>query len=401
MIGSGRKTAVPMICALTALTALVVGACGEHGHTEPPAGARPPIATTDAERVAVAADAAVGSMIRTQTVRQVPLPLSEVLPARVVYDEDRTARVTTGFTGRIARLIAAPGDAVHVGSPLAEIDSPDFGLAAADLAKARADEQHKRLTLARSRDLLSGGVIPQKDVESADADFEQARAETTRAAQRMHNLDPSGSAAKGGRFLLTSPIAGTVTERNANPAMEVNPTLAQPLFVISDLDRLWVLIDVPERLLGEIRKGMRVAIETDAFPGRTFAATIVYIAQVLDPATRRIAVRATVDNPQFSLRPEMFVRGTVLRDEGVGVRVPNEALVTSGLYTYVYRQAADHSYQRVRVEPIIKGSEYSYVAGNGGNDSIPDGSDIKDGDRIVTSGALLLAADQPAETGKR
>jgi cobalt-zinc-cadmium efflux system membrane fusion protein len=368
----------------------VLGACGgrdEAASTATPlASATAPSAGT--ERIARADDDPVQTMIRTQVVHRVALPLSEILPARVVYDEDHTARVTAGFAGRIARLIAAPGAAVRVGSPLAEIDSPDFGQAASDLAKARADEQHKRLTLARSRDLLTGGVIPQKDVEAADADFEQAVAETRRAAQRLQNLNPSGSTINGGHFLLTSPIVGTVTERNANPAMEVNPSLPQPLFVISDLKRLWILIDVPERLLGQIRNGMKVSIETDAFPGRSFAATIVYIAQVLDPATRRIAVRAAVDNATLELRPEMFVRATVLRDQGVGVRVPNEALVTAGLYTYVFQRAPDHTFRRVRVEPIVKGPEYSYID-NG----------LEDGDEIVTSGAVLLAADQQAKAG--
>jgi cobalt-zinc-cadmium efflux system membrane fusion protein len=324
----------------------------------------------------------INAMIRLETVNTTALPVTETLSARVAYDEDATARITAGFAGRIARLIASPGDVVKVGSPLAEIDSPDFGLAAADLAKARADEEHKRLTLERSRDLLSGGVIPQKDVESAQADFAQARAETARSAQRVRNLNPAGVTLPNGHFLLASPMAGVVTERNANPAMEVSPALAQPLFVVSDLHRLWVLIDLPERLLGRVAAGAHVAVESDAWPGRAFDATIVHVAQVLDPATRRIAVRARVANDLLELRPEMFVRATVLSASGHGVRVPNESLVNDGLYSYVYLQVGDTAFRRVRVETIIKGAEYSYVI---------DG--LKGGERIVVAGALLLAAE--------
>lgn len=335
--------------------------------------------------IRLAADAPVLGMIRVEALPRGPLPLSDVLSARVVYDEDRTARVTVGFNGRIARLIASTGDVVKPGSPLAEIDSPDFGLAAADLMKAQADEEHKRLTLARSRDLLSGGVIPQKDVESAQADFAQARAETTRAALRVRNLNPTGTRANGEHFVLASPMAGVVTERNANPAMEVNPTLTLPLFVISDVAHLWVLIDLPERLLGQVRTGDRVALESDAFPGQTFDATVVHIAQILDPLTRRIAVRARIDNASLRLRPEMFVRATMLRETGSGVRVPNEALVNDGLYSYVWLQDDEHDFRRVRVDAVVKGARYSYVDGG-----------LTGGERVVTSGALLLAAEHGA-----
>jgi len=339
--------------------------------------------SASSDLVRLPANASTLGMIRSQVLTATPLPLTDALSARVAYDEDTTVRVTAGFNGRIARLIASPGDLVKVGSPLATIDSPDFGLAASDLLKARSDEEHKRRTLERSRDLLSGGVIPLKDVESAEADFDQARAETARASQRVKNLNPGGSAPNGEEFTLASPMAGIVTERNANPAMEVNPALVQPLFVISDLHRLWVLIDLPERLLGKVATGAHVAIESDAYPGKTFDATIVHIAQILDPGTRRIAVRARVDNASLQLRPEMFVRAIILGTQGTGIRVPNEALITEGLYSYVFVQVDDHTFRRVRVDTAIKGNEYSYV-----------GSGLAGGERVVTAGALLLAAEQ-------
>lgn len=342
-----------------------------------------PLAAPPPDVVRLSSRSSVVQMIRVQTVATSPLPLTDTLPARVSYDEDATVRVTASFSGRIVRLIASTGDVVKIGAPLAEIDSPDFGLAAADLSKARADEEHKRLTLQRSRDLLAGGVVPQKDVEAAEADFVAARAETTRAAQRVHNLNPSQAVLKGGDFLLASPMAGVVTERTANPAMEVGPTLVQPLFVISDLRRLWVLIDLPERLLGKATNGTRVSIDSDAYPGRTFDATIVHVAQVLDPGTRRIAVRARVDNQGLALRPEMFVRATLVGEDGHGVRVPNEAVVNEGLYSYVFVKTGETDYRRVRVDAVIRGAESSYL-----------GTGLAGGEQVVVAGALLLAAEQ-------
>jgi cobalt-zinc-cadmium efflux system membrane fusion protein len=376
--------AIGIVLLLIALFVLRFYFNGAQASSSEPAEAKPATAASvGSDLVRLPANATTLGMIRSQVLAATPLPVADALSARVAYDEDTTVRVTAGFNGRIARLIASPGDIVKVGSPLATIDSPDFGLALSDLVKARADEEHKRRTLERSRDLLSGGVIPLKDVESAQADFDQAVAETARASQRVKNLNPGGSAPNGESFTLASPMAGIVTERNANPAMEVNPSLVQPLFVISDLHRLWVLIDLPERLLGKVATGTHVAIESDAYPGTTFDGTIVHIAQILDPGTRRIAVRALVDNASLELRPEMFVRATILGTQGTGVRVPNEALITEGLYSYVFVQVDDHSFRRVRVETSIKGNSDSYVDRG-----------LAGGERVVTAGALLLAAEQ-------
>ena len=380
---NARRRIIATAVVLVVVAIVAVAAFRSRAASAPVAAAPTAPASTSPGVVRLPPNAAILGMIRSQVLPAGPLPVADALSARVAYDEDATVRVTAGFTGRITRLIASPGDVVRMGSPLAEVDSPDFGLAASDLLKARADQEHKRLTLDRSRDLLSGGVIPQKDVESAQADFAQAVAETARAAQRVKNLNPAGAAPKGEVFILASPTAGVVTERNANPAMEVSPALVQPLFVISDLRRLWILIDLPERLLGKVSTGGHVAVESDAYPGVTFDATIVHIAQILDPATRRIAVRARVDNDASKLRPEMFVRATMVGDRGRAVRVPNEALITEGLYNYVYLQRDDGTFERVRVETVVKGSDYSYV-----------GSGLAGGERVVTAGALLLAAEQ-------
>ena len=84
------------------------------------------------------------SMIQAQVIESTPVPIADPMNARVAYDEDLTARVSVSFSGRITALRAATGDSVGVGQVLAEIDSPDFGTATADLNKARADEERKR-----------------------------------------------------------------------------------------------------------------------------------------------------------------------------------------------------------------------------------------------------------------
>ena len=185
-----------------------------------PAGKTPP---PDVIRYAVGAPQL--AMVQSQVIAASPVPLTDALNARLAYDEDVTARVAVAVAGRIMAIKAAPGDAVKAGQVLAEIDSPDFGSASADLAKARADEDRKRQSVERARALVPGDAISLKDWESLQADLAQAVAETLRAKQRLSNLDPLGLVGVGQRMKLVSPMTGVVAERTATPALEVNAGL--------------------------------------------------------------------------------------------------------------------------------------------------------------------------------
>jgi cobalt-zinc-cadmium efflux system membrane fusion protein len=330
------------------------------------------------------------AMLQSQVLTASAVPLTDALSARLAYDEDVTARVAVGVAGRITAIKVAPGDVVKAGQVLAEIDSPDFGSAAADLAKARADEDRKRQAVERARALGPGDAISLKDWESLQADLAQAAAETLRAKQRLSNLDPLGLVVVGQRMKLLSPVAGVVTERTATPALEVNAGLAAPLFVVTDPHKLWLLIDLPEALLSRIQRGSAVEVDSDAYPAERFQARIVQVGAVVDSNTRRVTVRARLDNAQLKLLPEMFVRARILQDKGRGVRVPNSAIVNQGVYNHVFVQTAAGEFQRRRVSLLTQGSDTSYV-----------GAGLQGDERVVTTGALLLDAELTARAAQQ
>jgi len=330
------------------------------------------------------------TMILARELPSSPVPLTEPLSGRVVYDEDATARIAVSLSGRIVHLMAAPGDAVKAGQVLAEIDSPDFGSASADLNKAKADEERKRLVLERAKELGVGEAIAAKDLEAAQADFAQAQAETARAALRLKNMNPYGQTVHGQRIGLTSPLGGVVTERTATPGLEVSTGMAAPLFVVTNPKRLWLLIDLPENLLGRVKMGASLAVESDAFPDEHFDARIVQLGQLVDPNTRRVVVRARLDNPGAKLLPEMFVRASLQQSSGSGVRVPNSAIVNRGIYSYVFLQTDTGEFQRRQIKLLTQGSDFSYV-----------GEGLKGGEKVVVTGALLLDAEMDVKSGDK
>jgi cobalt-zinc-cadmium efflux system membrane fusion protein len=330
------------------------------------------------------------TMIRSKALQLLPVPLTDPLNARVAYDEDVTARIGVSISGRIVEVKASPGNVVKSGQVLAEIDSPDFGTASSDLSKAKADEARKRLVVERGKELVPGEAISAKEFEAAQADYAQAQAETLRAEQRLKNLNPHGLVVRGQRIALASPMNGVVTERNATPALEVSPALTAPLFVVTDPKRLSAIIDLPEKLLGRIKLGGAVAIASDAFPDETFPARIVQLGQIVDPNTRRVAVRARVDNSSGKLLPEMFVRASLLQASGTGVQVPNSAIVNRGIYAYVFVRTESGDFQRRQVKLLTQGSDFSYL-----------GEGVRGGEQVVLTGALLLDAELTALAGSK
>ena len=321
--------------------------------------------------------------IRTAPVQQVPLPLAEPLNGRVVYNEDATARISSPINGRVVAIKAQVGDRIRAGQTLLTLDSPDLGSAESDLEKAQADATVKHLALVRAQTLYQGEALARKDLEAAQADYAAARAEAQRARLHLRNLTPAGAGNQGESYAVRSPIAGVIVDRQVNPGMEVRPDLPNPLFVVTDPSQLWVNVDLPENLLGKVTVGHPVSIEVDAYPGQLFSGHIEKIAPTLDPLTRRIILRCSVDDEAGRLKAEMFARVTLLADKRqLAYRIPNAALVSDGLYSYVFVEQSPGVLRKHRVTLVAQDRDYSYSVDN-----------LEAGERIVTSGALLLNSE--------
>lgn len=321
------------------------------------------------------------SAIRAEAVNTEPMPTAEPVNGRLVFDENATSRISSPLAGRVLRLHAGIGDTVARGAALLEIDAPELANAESDREKAASEETRKRLAWERARRLLDNEVIARKEFEAAEADYQQAQADTRRAAARLRNLQSSGQ--QNGKFVLRSPLAGIVVERNANPGQEVRPDLERPLFLVTDISRLWVLADIPEKNLANVHVGQTVAIETDAYPEKQFSATVERIGVAVDPVTRRVQVRCTIRNPDGRLKPDMFTRVSFLADgERKGIRVPNTSLVTEGIYVHVFVEKSAGTFEKRRVKLALRGNDHSFVD-----------SGLSEGDRVVTEGALLLNSE--------
>jgi cobalt-zinc-cadmium efflux system membrane fusion protein len=236
--------------------------------------------------------------------------------------------------------------------------------------------------------LLEGGVIPQKEYEASQADMSEASAEAMRARARLKNLGASNSKSTNSNlsdegFVLRAPLNGIIVDRQINPGSEVRPDLPNPLFIITDPSHLWATIDLPERDLNKINEGQSISIEVDAYPGETFPGRVQSVGAMVDPASRRIPVRCIVLDGKGKLRPEMYARITPLSASAEKViQVPNKALITEGLYSYVFVEVGPGRLKKRQVTLNTQGRDFATVK-----------EGLQAGDRLVTSGAILLNSE--------
>lgn len=347
-----------------------------------PALAAKPTARASADTLSYPADAPQLTFLEIKPVEAFPEPLVEALNARIVYDDNHTARVFSPIAGRVVRIAAEAGQQVKKGDALLEIDSPDFALASSDSVKANADLLRKQQTYERAKQLLDTQGIARRDFESAEADLHQAEAEALRAKAHMKNLASNTSTTEG-QFILRTPLAGIVSERQVNAGSEVRPDAPNPLFVITNPKHVWVMVDLPEQQIGKVRVGQPIAVEVDAYPNEIFRGKVTVISETLDPVMRRFQVRCEVDNSQQKLKPEMFARISPIVDTQSRLpRVPNSALFTQGLYSFIFVEQTPGVLQRRRVTIGMQDADFTYIK-----------EGLRAGERVVTSGAILLNAE--------
>jgi len=320
---------------------------------------------------------------------------AEQLFGRLVWNDDATVRVFTPFAGRVRRVLVDVGQVVERGTPLAEVDSPDFGQAQADARTAESDLQLAESNLARLTELLDHGAAARKDLEAAEAERAKARAQRARALATLAACGGSADSVTG-LFVLRSPIAGTVVERNLTPGQEIRPdqmlanapSLCSPLLVLSDPSRLWVQVDAPEAQVGALRPGATFRFSSTALPGRSFGGHIDVVSESIDPATRTFRARGTVSNPGRLLKAEMYVAVEIPRETLGAASVPARAVFLKGdrHYVFVERKPNTFARQEVRVGDE-QDSRVDVTAG------------LKAGERVVTDGSVLLEQILDEENG--
>jgi cobalt-zinc-cadmium efflux system membrane fusion protein len=366
-----------LIAASVALS-LALSGCG--GEPDPvPAPAVP------SDPQLVVADEALQSRLTLATVAIEPF--SEVLrvAGRIDFDRQRVARIGASVTGRVTDINATLGQAVKPGDVLARLHSSELGTAQLGYLKANAQTELQKENRERARQLFAADVIGRAELHKRENEYAVAAAELRAARDQLTVLGmPSSSIARlaqDGEISSFSPVVatsrGSLVEFNVAPGQVVQP--ADALFTVADLSRVWAVAEVPEQQADLVAQGQAVDIEVPALGNREITGELIYVGQIVDPATRTVLVRSAVDNADGRLKPAMLATMLIVSRPTEQVVIPDSAVVRSDDHDLVFVETAPGRYRAVQVQ---------LGQGRDGKREVKSG--VKAGERIVTTGAFHL-----------
>src|ERR1700735_4966736 len=211
---------------------------------------------------------------------------SELVATGVVTpDISRTVPVISIASGRVVDIRARLGDTVKKGQLLLRVQSGDVSGAFSDYQKAVADELLANKQLDRAKGLYDHGAISLNDLQIAEDAENKAKVDVETTAQKLRVL---GSAVDhpSGIVDILAPISGVITDQQVTNAAAIQGLASANPFTISDLSDVWIVCDVYEHDLPNVRVGDMADIRLNAYPDQVVTGKISNIGAVLDPALR-------------------------------------------------------------------------------------------------------------------
>jgi cobalt-zinc-cadmium efflux system membrane fusion protein len=333
------------------------------------------------------------------------------------YNDDAVAKLSVRVPGHVWRVEKRVGEEVKQGECLAVIDAVQVGEAKTALLQALVDLELKNKSLERLRRVA--GEVAEKSIREAEANAREARLRVLSAQQKLINfglplhsgelvglddetlaerihflgipdsirgaLDPHTTTAN--LIPLTAPFGGVVTERSATIGEIVTPDTTQ--FVVADVSRMWILLDVRKEDAASIRLGQAVEFQPDGAT-KAVAGRVDWISTELDRQTRTLRVRAEVANPVIDgaagaerlLRANTYGVGRiVLRESSASVVVPSAAVQFDGRNRFVFVRLGDKFLRR------------DVAVGVAGPDVTEIVSGLAVGELVAVAGSHVLKAE--------
>ena len=359
-------------------------------------------APSDVVQISPESQKDVGIAVEPVAVRSVQGSLSAT--GIVSEDPARVAHIRTLARGLIEKIFARLGDRLSAGDPLVEYDNIELGLgigeyqgAQAELRRSLTDLEVKTKILERSREMLRVGAVAQTthdlheaEVKDAEAKVAGARATVSKIAEQIRRFGwtegdlaelPSKQAASGhtvSHSTLKAPFAGIVTSLHAVGSEVVEH--GTELLAITDMSSLWILADVYEKDLSQIRTGQAVRVRVPSYPRETFAGKITYVADVIEPKTRTTKVRCLVGNERGLLKLEMFATVEIpLGQTSPILAVPSSSIQQIDGRPVVFVRGSETEFQKREVQTGVESQGYTEIR-----------SGLKQGEQVVSRGSFVL-----------
>ena len=309
--------------------------------------------------------------VRTTVAQRATLSRNIRTIGRVTYDEQRVARLHPKYEGWVEKLfIDKTGDWVRKGDMLMSIYSPQLV----------ATQEEYLLALNSAAKLKDS---PFSDVrDGAESLLHSTKERLQLLDVPVHQIDQLKAERKVMKAThIHSPFDGIVMNIGAREGERITPETE--LYMITDLSRVWVIVDIYEDDLPWVRKDDTAKMQVAGIPGRVFSGKVAYIYPYLEAKTRTIKIRLEFDNADFALKQDMFANVEVLASRQVdAVTVPVESIVRTGTQEQVFVQRAPGRYEPRMVTVGVSANGQTQIV-----------SGLEAGEVVVTSSQFLIDSE--------
>ena len=266
----------------------------------------------------------------------------------VIPDIARTVPVISLASGRVVDIRARLGDTVKKGQTLLRVRSDDISGGFDSYRKAISDELLARKQLDRAKQLYEHGAIALGDLEVAQDGEDDAKATLDTATEHLRLLGSDPDDPKGIVDII-APVSGVITDQEVTNGASVQAYSTPSPFTISDLTTVWMVCDVYESDMANVRVGQPADIKLNAYPDRILKGTISNIGSILDPNIRAAKVRIELANPGGTMRPGMYGTATLFgKEKRSYTSVPASAIVHLHDRDWVFVPAQE-KFKRIQV----------------------------------------------------
>jgi membrane fusion protein, copper/silver efflux system len=334
---------------------------------------KPAAATEEAPTVEIPQDKQRLIGVKTVPAAVIAMKKTIRMTGRVESDEQRLFTVNTKSEGWIERLyVDYTGKILMKGEPLLEIYSPELLAAQQELISLNAWEKPAGKGSNSTENMLASD-----SARLVDAARRRLRLWDIPEAQ-IKKIEQTGKPIRS--LTIMSPVSGYVVKRYVNRGMRVMP--GEPLLDIADLSQVWVVSEVNETDIDQIKPGIIAHITFAGMPGKVFSSPVDFVYPSLSQDTRTLKVRNTLANPDGVLKPQMFAVVEIAVDLGSRLAIPDEAVMDTGERQIVYVDKGEGLFEPREV-----------TAGIHSNDMREIIKGLKSGERVASSALFLIDSE--------
>ncbi|MGM8362417.1 efflux RND transporter periplasmic adaptor subunit [Flavobacterium sp. ARAG 55.4] len=316
--------------------------------------------------------------ISIETAQLLPVTESFSLTGNVAYNADGVVQFSSLVNGLITTTFFSLGDYVKKGQILAEIKSTELNSLQAEHKSLKSQLLVAKRKLQATQSMYENEIASQSDLIQGQSEVDVLKSSIDNVEQNLALYSASGEKSV---FQIKAPVNGYIVSKNMSPGTQINDNEGS-LFTISNLSKVWVMVNIYSTNLKDVHEGMDVKITTPAYPDQTFDGKIDKLSQVFQSDEHVLKARIVMDNSNLKLKPGLTV--DVLINKKVNqkdmVAVPAKTLIFDNNQNYVLIYKDDCHLERRQITPTIKNKDFIYFE-NG----------LDAGEKVIVKNHLLIS----------